>query len=38
MRIGVPKETVENETRVAIVPVSIPKLQKLGFEVISMYG
>jgi NAD(P) transhydrogenase subunit alpha len=38
MRIGVPKETVENETRVAIVPVSIPKLQKLGFEVIIQEG
>ena len=32
MRIGVPKETVENETRVAIVPISIPKLKKLGWR------
>ena len=38
MRIGVPKETVENETRVAIVPVSIPKLKKLGFDVIIQEG
>ena len=34
MRIGIPKEKNEKETRVAIVPVSIPKLSKLGFEVI----
>ncbi len=38
MRIGVPKETAKNETRVAIVPVSIPKLKKLGFEVIIQEG
>ncbi len=34
MRIGIPKEKNEKETRVAVVPVSIPKLLKLGFEVI----
>ena len=38
MRIGIPKEKSENETRVAIVPVSIPKLVKLGFEVIIEKG
>ena len=38
MRIGIPKEKNENETRVAIVPVSIPKLAKLGFEVIIEKG
>ncbi|OIR22844.1 MAG: hypothetical protein BET99_03375 [Marine Group III euryarchaeote CG-Epi2] len=38
MRIGVPKETADNETRVAIVPVSIPKLKKLGFDVIIQEG
>ena len=38
MRIGVPKETAKNETRVAIVPVSIPKLKKLGFDVIIQEG
>ena len=38
MRIGVPKETANNETRVAIVPVSIPKLKKLGFNVIIQEG
>ena len=34
MRLGVPKERDDNETRVAIVPVSVPKLNKLGFEVL----
>ena len=38
MRIGIPKEKSENETRVAIVPVSIPKLVKLGFEVVIEKG
>ena len=38
MRIGIPKEKNEKETRVAIVPVSIPKLVKLGFEVIIEKG
>jgi len=34
MRLGVPKEKDNDETRVSIVPISIPKLNKLGFEVI----
>ena len=34
MRIGIPKERTENETRVSLVPVSIPKLAKLGFDVV----
>jgi|TARA_B110000263_G_scaffold249808_1_gene268659 NAD(P) transhydrogenase subunit alpha len=38
MRIGIPKETVQNETRVAIVPVSIPKLKKIGFDVVIQEG
>ena len=38
MRIGIPKEKNEKETRAAIVPVSIPKLVKLGFEVIIEKG
>nr|AIF01406.1 NAD(P)(+) transhydrogenase (AB-specific), alpha subunit (pntA) [uncultured marine group II/III euryarchaeote KM3_147_B09] len=38
MRIGIPKEQNKNETRVAIVPVSIPKLMKLGFDVIIEKG
>ena len=38
MRIGIPKEKNEKETRVAIVPVSVPKLMKLGFDVIVEKG
>ena len=38
MRIGIPKEKNKNETRVAIVPVSVPKLMKLGFDVIVEKG
>ena len=38
MRIGIPKENNEKETRVAIVPVSIPKLIKLGFEIVIEKG
>ncbi len=38
MRIGIPKEKNEGETRVAIVPISIPKLLKLGFEVVIEKG
>ena len=38
MRLGVPKERDNNETRVAIVPVSVPKLYKLGFEVLVEKG
>ncbi len=34
MKLSVLKETESGETRVAIVPKSIAKLQKLGFEVI----
>ncbi len=38
MRIGIPKEKNDNETRVAVVPASIPKLMKLGFDVIVEKG
>ena len=38
MRIGIPKEQNNNETRVALVPVSIPKLAKLGFDVVLEKG
>ena len=38
MRIGIPKETIKNENRVAITPMSLPKLKKLGFEVIVQEG
>ena len=37
MKIGVPKEP-EGETRVAIVPGSMKKLSKAGFEVIVESG
>lgn len=33
MRIGIPKESLAGETRVAATPTSIGQLQKLGFEV-----
>ena len=38
MRIGIPKEQNKNETRVALVPISIPKLAKLGFNVVIEKG
>ena len=37
MRLGVPKEP-DNETRVAIVPSSMKKLTKAGFEVFVEQG
>src|SRR6185436_19651362 len=36
--IGVPKETYSGERRVATVPDAVPKLLKLGFEVIVQSG
>jgi NAD(P) transhydrogenase subunit alpha len=33
MRIGVPKETVQGERRVALVPELVPKLTALGLEI-----
>jgi NAD(P) transhydrogenase subunit alpha len=38
MRIGVLKETREGETRVALVPDAVPKLLKLGVEVLVEPG
>ena len=38
MRIGIPKENNKDETRVAVVPISVPKLMKLGFEVFLEKG
>ena len=38
MRIGIPKEKNENETRVSLVPLSIPKLAKLGFDIVIEKG
>ena len=38
MRLGVPKEKNKDETRVSVVPISIPKLNKLGFDVVVEKG
>ena len=42
MRIGIPKEEIllslQKETRVAVVPISVPKLKKLGFDVLIEKG
>ena len=38
MRIGIPKETVAGETRVAATPKSVEQLQKLGFDVVIETG
>ena len=38
MRIGVPKETVAGETRVAATPNSVKQLVKLGFDILVESG
>jgi NAD(P) transhydrogenase subunit alpha len=38
MRIGVPKEQVANETRVAATPKTVEQLVKLGFSVVVEYS
>jgi len=38
MIVGVPKETIQGERRVALVPELVPKLTKLGLEVIVEHG
>jgi NAD(P) transhydrogenase subunit alpha len=38
MRIGIPKETVPGETRVALVPAAVPPLVKSGLEVVVESG
>jgi H+-translocating NAD(P) transhydrogenase subunit alpha len=38
MRIGVPKETVENERRVALVPEVVRKLSGQGHELLVQHG
>jgi NAD(P) transhydrogenase subunit alpha len=38
MKAGIPKETHAEESRVAIVPDSVPKLAKLGLEVVVERG
>ena len=34
MRIGIPKESLAGETRVACTPATVSLLQKLGFETV----
>jgi NAD(P) transhydrogenase subunit alpha len=38
VRVGVPKETIAGETRVALVPESVGKLVKAGIEVVVQTG
>ncbi|MCP1771925.1 NAD(P) transhydrogenase subunit alpha [Neisseria perflava] len=38
MRIGIPKESLAGETRVAATPTTVTQLQKLGFEVVVESG
>ncbi|VEJ20817.1 Re/Si-specific NAD(P)(+) transhydrogenase subunit alpha [Neisseria animaloris] len=38
MRIGIPKESLPGETRVACTPSTVTQLQKLGFEVVVERG
>lgn len=38
MRIGIPKESLNGETRVACTPQTAAQLQKLGFEVLVEHG
>ncbi|UOO78069.1 Re/Si-specific NAD(P)(+) transhydrogenase subunit alpha [Neisseria sp. Dent CA1/247] len=38
MRIGIPKESLPGETRVACTPATVTQLQKLGFEVVVERG
>ena len=38
MKLGVPKELLNNERRVAATPASVQKLKKLGYEVLIQSG
>lgn len=38
MKVGVPKETVEGERRVALIPADVQKLEKQGMEVLVEQG
>lgn len=38
MRIGIPKESLPGETRVACTPATVTQLRKLGFEVVVEHG
>src|SRR5688500_7617394 len=34
MKVGIPREAVAGETRVALIPASVPALKKAGLEVV----
>lgn len=38
MKIGIPRETVPGENRVAATPVTVPALRKLGYDVVVEAG
>ncbi len=38
MRIGVPRESLAGENRVAATPVTVPRLVKLGYDVVVEHG
>ena len=38
MKIGIPKESLAGETRVACTPATVAQLQKLGFDVVVENG
>ena len=38
MKVGIPRETWPGETRVALIPSSVPPLKKAGLDVIVQEG
>ena len=38
MKVGIPRETASGETRVALIPASVPALKKAGLEVVVQEG
>ena len=38
MRIGIPRESLPGERRVAATPKTVPQLIKLGYEVVVEHG
>ena len=38
MKVGIPRETAAGETRVALIPASVPALKKAGLEVVVEQG
>jgi H+-translocating NAD(P) transhydrogenase subunit alpha len=38
MRVGIPKESLPGETRVAVIPAAVPGLIKAGLEVLVEQG